>query len=141
MIKDIINTITLVLLYLIITFLFTQSLVFHIIIHLVIASLVTFVIFKKDTNPIKRGLILSLIIFATIAMAQFILGQVNTAQFSAGQSGFWNIARMLNNPLPYVLAFLICFNIPFIVKHFILKKKTVAVQPPATQKQNEQNNN
>ena len=125
MIKKIFTGAGLVILYLFATFFLDNSVLWlQIPIHLILASIVAFLIFKKDSKLIKKGLIFSLIILAVMNIVNYLLGFIEpgtgiSSPYVLGMS----ILAGIEHPVTYAIIFLISFNIPFIIKHFISKKQ------------------
>lgn len=132
--REIFTSVGLVILYLVVTFVLDNSLIWlQAPIHLILASVVAFLIFRKDSKPIKKGLVFSLIILVAMNIANYLLGSINTEVIDSpglGVQGLLSVILLIENPITYALIFLISFNIPFIVKQFTSKKVVNQLSQP-----------
>ena len=127
-IKAIITGFVLIFLYFMATFPMTidNSVSLQILVHLIVGSIVAFLVFKKDSKHIKKGLIFSVIILASMYIINYLLGNVIPSTNELSDMGnIVHILSLIENPLIYAITFLICFNIPFIAKQFISKKYSI----------------
>jgi len=118
--KEVITTIILVIFYLAINFVMGFSLITHIIINLLIASFLCFILFKQDESPIKKGLLLSAIIFVIVLIANMIIISLQSGIIADTGIGLLiSIISTIKNPITYFISFVISFNLPFIIKTLI----------------------
>ena len=122
--QKIFTGIVLVILYLIATFVLDNSVIWlQVPIHLILASVVAFLIFKKDSKPLKKGLVFSLIILVAMNITNYFIVSITPGTGISSPYMLGGLLGTIENPITYALIFLISFNIPFIVKHFISKKQ------------------
>ena len=129
--REIFTLVGLVILYLVVTFVLDNSLIWlQVPIHLILASVVAFLIFKKDSKPIKKGLVFSLIILVAMNIASYLIGLIQPGTGISSPYALGGLLGIIENPITYALIFLISFNIPFIVKQFISKKALNQLSQP-----------